>query len=96
MNLPKLSVRDWLAGLIALLSLAGLWVMFSAEGNVFLSHYAAPMQQTLGEYGVKVLPNLQRYSLAMGVILLAVSVAYILLGHEEDISTTLDEQELKK
>lgn len=96
MKSPQLTLRDYLALLIGLASLAGLAGMFFAEGNVILSHYAAPMQQTFTEYAHKVLPGLQKYSLAIGMIMLAVSVAYILLGHEEDIATALNEQELKK
>jgi hypothetical protein len=96
MKSPKFSVRDCIAIIIALASLAGLVVMFQSEGHVVLSQYAAPMSATFTEYGHQVLPNLQKYSLAFGLILLAASIAYILLGHEEELSTSLDEQELKK
>ena len=96
MKSSKFSVRDGLALLIALLSLGGLVVMFNAEGNMVLSQFAAPMTQTLQEYNGKVLPNLQAFSLAFGCILLAVSIAFILLGHEEEISTALNEADRKK
>ncbi len=90
------SVRDLLAVLIAFVSLAGLGVMLLAEGNIALPHYADPMVTIIQVYTAHVLPSLQRYSLAFGAILLAVSISLILLGHEEEIATTLNEQNLKK
>lgn len=91
-----LRLKDVLALVLALVVLIGLAVMFNAEGNVFLQNPAADPASIHREFFAHVLPGIKQYSLAIGAILLAVSVAYILLGAEEDISTALDEKELKK
>ncbi len=92
----KLSWRDTLAVLLAVLSLVGLAAMFCAESSVVLPSKAAPMSVIFSIYGAHVLPALQKYSLAFGAILVVVSISYILLGHEEEISTVPGEQERKK
>lgn len=96
MKSPKFSWRDALAVLIALVSMIGLAAMFTSEGHIVLSNQTGPISEMVGEYGAKVLPSLQKYSLAFGAILVAVSFSYILLGHEEEISTALTEQDKKK
>jgi len=92
-----LRLRDVLALGIALVALlGGLVMMFNAEGSVFLQNAAADPAAIHTEFYAHVLPGIRQYSLAIGGILLAISVAYILLGAEEDISTELDEKQLKK
>jgi hypothetical protein len=78
----KLGLKDILAVVLGLVALAGLAVMLNAEmhvvpGDVFnYEHYKSV-----------VLPGLRQYAGAFGAILLAVSVAYVLLGHENDVET---------
>ena len=96
MKRSELTWRDYFAVLIGLAALVGLVVMFNAEGNVVLQNAAAAPEVIHNEFNARVLPAIQKYSLAIGGLLLAASIAYILLGASEDISTTLDEQESKK
>ncbi len=92
----SVSWRDALAVLIALAAFGGVAAMFLAESHVVLPMQVAPMATTLSVYGANVLPNLQKYSFALGAIFVAVSVSYILLGHEEEIATTSVAQPDKK
>lgn len=89
----KLTGKDVLAILISLLSLAGLAVMFMAEGQVVLDVPAGTALDVVRqEFNTKVLPGVVQYALAFGLILLATSLAYIVLvGREEDIKTRADE-----
>jgi hypothetical protein len=96
MKSPKLSWRDVLAVLIAVLALAGIAAMFMSEGHVVLPDQVVPMADTLRTYIGSVLPNLQKYSFAFGAILVTVSISYILLGHEEEISTSVAQPDQKK
>jgi hypothetical protein len=96
MKSPSVSWRDALAVLIALAAFAGVAGMFLAESHVVLPAQVVPIATTLSEYGANVLPNLQKYSLAFGAILVAISVSYILLGHEEEIATSVASQPDKK
>lgn len=85
MKCCKFELKEIIAVVIALAAVLGLGVMLLAEGNI--------MPGTTPElYQGQVLPALKKYSLALGVIFLVVSVSYILLGRSEDISTRLDDQ----
>ena len=95
MKRSELTWKDYLAVLLGLSALAGLVVMFNAEGNVVLHNVSTP-DVILQQFKQSVLPGMKKYSLAIGAILVVVSISYILLGAQEDISTTLDEQDLKK
>lgn len=96
MKRSKITWRDILAVLIGLVALAGIVIMWNAEGGVVLEKAAADPSVIVAEFNAHVLPGIQKYSMAIGGILLAISVAYILLGAEDDIETSLNEQELKK
>lgn len=96
MKRSKITWREVLAALIGLVALIGIGIMFNAEGFVFLKNAAADPSAIVAEFNAHVLPGIQRYSMAIGGILLAISIAYILLGAEDDIETSLNEQELKK
>jgi hypothetical protein len=87
--------KDIVAVLLGVAALAGLVIMFNSEANVVLHNVSTP-DVVLAQFNAHVLPSIKNYSLAIGAILLAVSISYILLGAQEDISTTLDEQDLKK
>lgn len=95
MKRSELTWKDYLAVLLGLSALAGLVIMFNAEGNVVLHNVSTPTI-VVDQFNHHVLPGIKKYSLAIGAILLAVSVSYILLGAQEDISTIVDEQDLKK
>jgi hypothetical protein len=93
----SLRLKDLLAILIAVGALiVGVPTMFNSEWYVALKNPAADPAAIRHEFLTHVLPGIQNYSLAIGAILLAVGIAYILLGAEEDISTSLDEQDVKK
>jgi hypothetical protein len=96
MKSPNLSWRDVLAVIIALAALTGVAAMFLSEGHVVLPAEVVPMAETLRTYTHSVLPNLQNYSLAFGAILVAVSISYILLGHEEEVATSVAQPDQKK
>lgn len=110
MNLLRRYWRDLLALLIAGASLYGLWVMFNAEWGVWLVKFVSNPDKPkellsqellqpsaiLSQYNSVILPSLKNYSMAIGLILLAVSVAYILLGAQDEISTLPDEPNPKK
>jgi len=96
MKSPNLSWRDVLAVIIALGALTGVAAMFLSEGHVVLPDQVVPMATTLRTYTDSVLPHLQKYSFAFGAILVAVSISYILLGHEEEISTSVAQPDQKK
>ena len=91
-----LTWKDWLALAIGAAALTGVVLMWQAEGNVFLQNAAAAPSEVIREFNARILPGIQKYSLAIGGLLLAVSIAYVLLGAEDDIATTSNEQELKK
>ena len=90
-----LTWKDIVAVLLGLSALAGLVIMFNSEAKVVLHNVATP-DVVLAQFNAQVLPGIKKYSLAIGAILLVVSISYILLGAQEDISTALDEQDLKK
>lgn len=69
--------------------------MFLAESGVELSSQFTSMSGLLTQYGAHVLPSLQKYSLAIGAVMVAVSVSHILLGHEEELSTIPGEEQRK-
>jgi hypothetical protein len=92
MKSPSLSWRDAFAVIIAFAAFAAVAAMFLAESNVVLPGQVAPMATMLTQYNADVLPNLQKYSFAFGAILVAVSISFILLGHEEEIATSLNTQ----
>jgi hypothetical protein len=103
MNVLKRYWRDLAALLIAGASLLGLWVMFTAEGSIWLVKFVGGQPQELlqpvailNQYNHVILPSLQKYSWAIGLILFAVSVSYILLGSQDEIYTALDEPNSKK
>lgn len=83
----KLTFKDILAVAIALVALAGVALMFMAEGQVVPDTF---------DYQTQVLPSLQKYCWALGSVFVAVSVAYILLGRQNDIATIVDEPDAKK
>jgi hypothetical protein len=91
-----LTWKEWLALGIGVAALAGIVIMFQEEGKVILENADASSSEVARYFQTSVLPGMQNYSMAIGGILLAVSIAYILLGAEDDIATTMDEQELKK
>ena len=95
MKRSELTWKDIVAVLLGLSALVGLVIMFNSEAKVVLHNVANPTV-VLEQFNAQVLPGIKKYSLAIGAILLAVSISYILLGAQEDISTTLDEQDLKK
>jgi hypothetical protein len=95
MKRSELTWKDYLAVLLGFSALAGLVVMFNSEAKVVLHNVATP-EVVLQQFNAQVLPSIKKYSLAIGAILLAVSISFVLLGAQEDISTTLDEQDLKK
>jgi hypothetical protein len=103
MNSSKNNWRDLLALLIAVASLFGLWVMFNAEGSVWLVTLVGGQPEEIlnplaisKQFEAVIKPGLQQYSLAIGVVLFAVSISYILLGAQEEISTALDEPKNKQ
>lgn len=79
----KLCWKDVLAVLIGLVTLAGLAVMFVSEPGAATS---------IEDYKAEVLPKLKQYAGALGAILFAVSIAYILLGRDNDVETRADEK----
>src|SRR4051794_14490435 len=91
-----LSWRESLAVLLTLGALSGLVLMITAEGHVGLPPQATTMATILTDYLAHVLPNLQLYSLAFGAILVLASLSWILLGHQEEIATSLTESGPKK
>ena len=95
MKCCDLTWKDYLAVLLGFSALAGLVVMFNAEGHVVLSNVTSN-EAVRDQFKAQVLPGIIQYSLAIGAILLAVSISFVVLGAQEDISTTLDEQDLKK
>lgn len=103
MNSSKNNWRDILALLIAVASLFGLWVMFNAEGSVWLVKFAGGKPEDIlkpldiyQQFQSVILPGLQKYSFAIGLILFAVSISYILLGAQEEVSTALDDPKAKQ
>lgn len=94
--IASITWREWLAFFIGVAALAGPVIMWNAEGFVKLANPAADPGAILADFQAKILPGIQQYSLAIGGILLAISVSYILLGAQEDISTSLNDQDLKK
>lgn len=99
----KLNWKDFLAVIIGLASAIGIYVMFSAEAGIWLvkvtNGQAEPLLKQadiLTRFNEAVLPGIQKYSFAMGAILLAVSISYILLGSQDDISTSPNEPNSKK
>jgi hypothetical protein len=96
MKRSKITWREIFAVLIGVAALAGLGVMWYQEGFVVLENAAAGPSVIVTEFNAHILPGIQKYSMAIGGILLAISVAYILLGADDDIETSLTEQELKK
>jgi len=84
MKRSELTWKDIVAILLGLAALAGLVVMFNSEAKVVLHSVASP-DVVLEQFKVQVLPGIKKYSLAIGAILLAVSISYILLGAQEDI-----------
>lgn len=82
----KLTLGEIVAVIIAFAALIGLGAMLLAEGNIMAG-------ATPEVYQGEVLPALQKYSLAIGVIFLVVSISYILIGRSEEISTRLDDQD---
>lgn len=103
MNSSKSNWRDLLALLIALVSLFGLWVMFNAEGSVWLVKFVGGKPEEVlkpldiyHQFQSVILPGLQKYSFAIGLVLFAVSISYILLGAQEEIATALDEPKNKQ
>jgi hypothetical protein len=95
MKRSELTWKDYLAVILGLSALAGLVVMFNAEANVQL-HNATTPTAILQQFNAHVLPGIKKYSLAFGAILLVVGISLVLLGGQEDISTSLDEPGLKK
>lgn len=91
--------RETLAVLItvvaAVMALSGMW---RAEGHVDLKHLSSATNpaEIVAYFNHSVLPGIQDYSIAIGGLLLAVSIAFILLGAEEELSTAPDESTLKK
>lgn len=103
MNSSKNNWRDVLALLIAVASLYGLWIMFNAEGSVWLVNLVGGQPEEIlnpldisSKFKAVIKPGLQQYSLAIGIVLFAVSISYILLGAQEEISTALDEPKNKQ
>ena len=94
--IASLTWREWLAFFISVAALLGPIMMWNAEGLVKLANPAADPGAILADFQAKILPGIKQYSLAIGGVLLAISVSYILLGAQEDISTSLNDQELKK
>lgn len=99
----KLNWKDFLAVMIGLASAVGIYFMFNAEANIWLVKMVnnkpeALLQpaEILSRFNSAVLPSIQKYSLAMGAILLVVSISYILLGSQDDISTSPSEPDSKK
>lgn len=92
----KLNWKDFLAVAIGLVALAGLVIMFNSEGSVVLQNAAGTPGQIVKDFNANILPAIQQYSLAIGAILFAVSISYILLGSQDDISTSPSEPDSKK
>lgn len=96
MKSSKLTWKDFGAVLIALATLYGIYVMFNSEGFVVLQNAAGTPGQIVQDFNSKVLPAIKHYSMAIGLILLAVSIAYILLGSQDEIETNLSEPGTQK
>ena len=106
MKCCKLQPKDIAGILIALASLTAVVLMLNAEVGVSLDAALKKMAmhggitnpalatsaQITAAYQAYVLPNLQLYSLALGLLLLAVSIAYIMVGRSDDIVTSPDER----
>lgn len=96
MKRSTLSWKELLAVAIAIVAFAGVVIMWRSEGHVFLTDATGAPNVITRDFYNSILPAIKNYSMAIGGLLLAISISYILLGSEEDISTSLDEQELKK
>ena len=84
--------RDLLALLIAVIALIGIGLMWASETHIVMPDPGKSMDLVKHFNGI-VLPALQEYSFGIGLTLVLVSIAYILLGHEEKLSTTVDDIE---
>lgn len=86
--------REILAVVIALAALVGgMWFMFNAEtsviSNAYQEYLAAGEDRAVLDSMIR---GLKAYSWAIGLALVGASIAYILLGHENDLITTADEE----
>lgn len=93
----RIGSRDILAVLIAVAALACIVVMFNAEGRVVLPDalLQRPDQEIAEYFARNVLPSLKRYSWGIGLAMTAAAVAFILMGHENDLVTSADEETKK-
>ncbi len=88
--------REILAVLIALAALAGgVYFMFNAETAVVGNAYQTSMDKGDPAILTRMIVGLKSYSWAMGLALLGASIAYILLGYENDLVTAGDEESKK-
>ncbi|MEM0951642.1 MAG: hypothetical protein AAGI66_05805 [Cyanobacteria bacterium P01_H01_bin.74] len=85
-----LNTKETTALLIALVSAIGILVMWNAEGLVVLEASMDNPSEILKQFNAMILPGIQKYSLAMGAILFAISITFVLIDGEDDISTTND------
>lgn len=87
----KLTVKDVLAVLIALLALGGVVVMWNAEAGG-IPEAVTGAQDVVAYYQQAILPGLKQYSMALGAMFVAAGVAYILVGRQEEIATRPDKE----
>ena len=85
MNKNRIGTRDIIAVLISLAALSCLVIMFNAESHVVGDALADP----------SVLEGLKKYSWGIGIAMVAAAIAFILMGHENDVVTAADEETKK-
>lgn len=86
------SFKDVLAGMLAVVAgVVGVWMMFNAEGLVVIPDAAAAQ----AGHSMNMLQGLAGYGAGIGLILVAVGVAYILIGAREDITTIPSQPEVQ-
>ena len=89
----KLTGKDIVVILVSLASLAGVAFMLMAEGPVLQVAPGTSLEVVRSQFDAAILPTVVQYSLAFGLMLLVLSLVYILLvGREDDIITSSDEQ----
>lgn len=84
--------RELLALFITLGATIGLVLMFQGETSV-VEIAGSQSNQAYEYFESSVLPGLQTYSWGIGLVMLLVSIAFILVGYEEDVDTTTKDTE---
>ncbi len=87
----KLTLKD--LGIIAVVLVLALGALLWGVITMLGAEPIAITGLDFAAYQEQVLPGLKQYSLVLGVVLVLVSIAYIILGRENDIETSLEKRE---